>query len=128
MLEQRLVIPSSAPLECIFPKVIIGTALEFSLYFEDELTPGSPTPMDFTDLELISELRLTPFSDPITGDPLTATERVGEPGWVDFLLKASASAGRTSDANLHWLFKVLPNGDTDRLRPVLSGTIPVRAA
>lgn len=103
-IPQFVAIPSG-PMIAQFGPVIAGSSLEFSMYFEDQTSPGVYAPMNFSGLTLVSEVRLSPFDE--TAAATLAVTPSATPGYLDFFLSAvvtTVHAGNT----LHWGFKMVP--------------------
>jgi len=129
MIQQKAVINNSGPVQAVFEDVVVGSSLQFSLYFEEEIVAdsGTYTPVDFTGLTFLSEVRRSPF-DAANCGTLTCTPRGNDPedaGWVDFVLGATATAA-IGQADIHWSVKVTPDDDEEGARTLLFGVIPLR--
>lgn len=107
-IPQFIAIPGSGPLILVFEPIIGGSALEFSVFFEEETAPDSGIwePMNFTGMTLISEMRASVFdAAPITPGVEATTSLTA--GYIDFLMPASVSAANVGKT-LSWGFKLVP--------------------
>lgn len=123
-IPQFIAIPGTGPLVLVFEPIVAGSALEFSVFFEEETAPDSGVwePMEFTGLTLVSEMRASVYdASPIVpgvGAVISAT-----PGYIDFKMPASvslANAGKT----LKWGFKLVP-ADPEMARIRVVGDIEI---
>lgn len=118
---------AEGPAIAVFQPLPAGSSLEWSLFFEEESAPGSGVyvPKSFTGLTLVSEVRLSIYdTNPIAGG-IAATVSA-TPGFLDFLLPATVTAGK-QDKVLHWGLKLVP-ADPARAQILVVGEIPITFA
>lgn len=100
---------NAAPFVVVLPgPPIAGTVIEFTLYFEEETSPGSQEwqPMDFTGKTLVSKAKSNRYDDNAPVHPCGATQ--GDPGYVTFVIGGDVTALYKF---LAWQFTAEPTGE-----------------
>jgi hypothetical protein len=120
-----MTIPNTGPLQCVFEPVVAGSSVDWSIFFEDETSPGVWQPMSFAGFTLVAELRESVYDASPISSGITAVVSA-TPGEIDFLIPAAITAARP-DTELQFGFKMVP-GDPSQAKVFAMGVIPVLRA
>ena len=116
---------NASPFVVIFPgPPIAGTVVEFTLFFEEETSPGSQVwqPMDFAGKTLVARAKRNRYDDNGTVHVVTATP--GDPGYVTFTIPGNVTA---LYSHLSWQFTVEPTGQPTLARALAISDFDIMA-
>ena len=122
-----IAIQNVGPLIAVFEPAVAGSAIEWSMFFEQETEPGTGDwhPMDFNDVDLIAEVRKSIYDTNAIQDGVQV-EAATTPGYLNFFIGANITAA-AGECELQFGFKVSPGAPTHSKVHVI-GTIPVLLA